>query len=121
MIVATRKKEAPPMPSWVMTEPELGPELTYAFCGCQHPRDCGYSYATDITGRANLWFLSWSPLFAFPACATEPAPLLLMDWQVSAIHTVRQLQMCPCGLHLATRPVLVGFQDSGCVRSHTRE
>lgn len=77
MLVATRKKEAPPMPSWVMTEPELGPELTYAFCGCQHPRDCGYSYATDITGQANLWFSLLVTPVCFPClchgtCSSSP-------------------------------------------------
>lgn len=109
------------MPSWVMTEPELGPELTYAFVGASILGIVATRMLQTSRAEQTCGFLSWSPLFAFPACATEPAPLLLMDWQVSAIHTVRQLQVCPCGLHLATRPVLVGFQDSGCVRSHTRE
>lgn len=95
------------MPSWVVTEPDLGPEFTYALVGASILGIEATCVLQTSRAEQTCGFLSWSPLFAFLACATEPAPLLLMDWQAFAIHTVRQLQMCPCGLHLATRPVLV--------------
>lgn len=95
------------MPSWVVTEPDLALELTYALVGASILGIEATCVLQTSRAKQTCGFLSWSPLFAFPACAMEPAPLLLMDWQASAIHTVRQLQMCPCGLHLATRPVLV--------------
>lgn len=83
------------MPSWVVTEPELAPELTYAFVGASILGIVATCKLQTSQAEQTCGFLSWSPLFAFPACDTEPAPLLLTDWQVSAIHMVRQLQMCP--------------------------
>lgn len=48
----------------------------------------------------------------------NPAPLFLVAWQVSAIHTVKLLQTCPFQPHLAT-PTCMRQGQQLCKKPHT--
>ena len=68
-------------------------------------------------GKTSLQLPPSPPLF--PALSwMNPAPLLLLAWQVSASHTVKLPQTCPCWPHLATPTRLLPGQQL-CKKLHT--